>query len=460
MEGKLTGTIHEGEFISKIFDKAVFRYVVHIPQSCEGREDCALLVSHDGSYEVEAGSLEILAATDEAPCCVTVAVFPGRLHATIDGGFTRNLRLNNYDIYGKRYPDFIVDELMPWLIEKYDLSISASPDMHMVCGASSGGISSWNIAWRRNDYFRRVYMGSPSFLEMARGQELVTLMRKCETKPIRVFTEFSETEPDDYFGSSYCVADAAERALRFAGYDMEARFYPGLGHSGNYRNLEVSLERMRFLWKNWRTEPVKVTRFSPRVEKVVSVDCPWEETDAAFPERVRAVSDGRFTAKGTYTADGNRILFGGNAFAPEELEDVSCLEISSDKWRLYIGDRRRGCVYAASIEPDGSLGGLYIHGVLHHDTEFRYPGALDMCIDHEDRLYVATELGIQLIRSFGLIDVILENPDGLQVDRLEIGTDGYLYAQAGGKTYRRKLNEKYPANICAQTEPKNIGYYD
>ena len=32
-------------------------------------------------------------------------------------------------------------------------------------------------------------------------------------------------------------------------------------------------------------------------------------------------------------------------------------------------------------------------------------GAIDMAVDHTDRLFVLTEMGIQCVRSFGLIDV-------------------------------------------------------
>ena len=122
----------------------------------------------------------------------------------------------NYDMFTRDYPDFVVDEFLPYLIETYNLHISPSPDMHMTSGGSSGGISAWNIAWYRTDSFRRVYMSSPSFLSMGNGREIPALIRKVETKPIRVWTEFSENEPDEYFGSSYCAADDAERALRFA----------------------------------------------------------------------------------------------------------------------------------------------------------------------------------------------------------------------------------------------------
>lgn len=462
MDIQLTGTVYEGEFVSTVYDGACFKYIVYVPQACRGKENCALLVEHDGAYIQESWAMEQLAANGEAPDCITVGVCPAVLPPRVAGGKERGLRMNNYDVNAGRYPDFLVEELIPHVIEKYDLRITPSPDMHLIAGGSSGGISAWNIAWRRNDYFRRVYMSSPSFLSMGRGEEPIELMRKFETKPIRVFTEYSENEPDHYFGSSYVAGQAAERALRFARYDMEARYYPGEGHCSRWSNAESAVERMRFLWKGWDTEPVRPGGLSVQADQIIPYGEGWEETDAGFPITGGAASNGKFTAAGRYTFSGNTVTFAGEngtqSFSFENLEDISGLSISSDKWRMYIGDKRRGCVYAASIRPDGSLEGLYLHSTLHMDTEFRYPGALDLCVDHEDRLYAATELGVQLVRSFGLIDVILENPAGKPAERIAIGEDGYLYARADGTVYRRRLKEKQPADMDRQTEPKNTDY--
>ena len=68
-----------------------------------------------------------------------------------------------------------------------------------------------------------------SYMEMnnysvtdVKGDELIPLIRKCETKPIRVFVDYSENEPDDYFGSSFCAASImylkSPKAVRSAAF--------------------------------------------------------------------------------------------------------------------------------------------------------------------------------------------------------------------------------------------------
>ena len=84
---------------------------------------------------------------------------------------------------------------------------------------------------------------------------------------------------------------------------------------------------------------------------------------------------------------------------------------------------------------------------LHVSTDFRSPGVLDMCVDSGDRIYAATELGIQCVRSYGLVDVILLNPErSAAVRSLHLEEGGKLYALSSDTAYVRHLSNKSPAN--------------
>ncbi len=455
---------YSGDYKAKKYPDAVFHYEIYVPKDHNDNMEYGLIFNHDGLSKAEAAANEVLAKNGNAPHCISVGIDGGCIKPTIEKGTERILRMNTYDFYSNRFPDFVVDEFLPYLIEKYNLKIDPSPDMHIVSGGSSGGISSWNIAWNRTDYFKRVYMSSPSFLEMAKGQELVTLMRKFEPKPIRVFNEYYGDEPNDYFGSSFCVAKAAEMALEFAGYDMMNDYFPDEWHCDRRLDYEKSLERLEFLWKDWENEPIKVKKISPRMEKVFSISDDWNQSEDVFPEKIKAVSTGAFTPKGEYVAEGDRIVFvneaGERKNVAEGFSEITSLLISSDKWRVYIGDKRRGCVYAANIQKDGTLSDIYVHATLHLNTDFKIPGVFDMCLDSEDRIYAATEIGIQTIRSFGLIDVILANPNNEKVNQIEFDDNGFLVAQANGKIYKRKLCNKKRAEYNIQTAPTCCWYYD
>lgn len=455
---------YSGEYKAQKYPDATFYYEIYVPKSHNENGKYGLIFHHDGLNQAEAVANELLAENGEAPYCISIGIDGGHIFPTTDSGVKRGLRMNTYDFYSSRFPDFIVDEFLPYIFNKYNLKIDPSPDMHIVTGGSSGGLSSWNIAWHRTDYFKRVYMASPSFLEMGKGQELVSLIRKFETKPIRVYTEYSENEPNDYFGSSWCVAKAAEMALEFAGYDMMCAYYPDEGHCSRRVTCENAKERLKFLWKDWEKAPIQVKKISLRMEKVFSISDAWTECEDAFPEKIRALSNGLFTAKGEYISEGSKIVFinevGEKKVVADGFSKVTSLLISSDKWRLYIGDEQRGCVYAANIYKDGSLSDVYVHAALHMNTDFKIPGVFDMCIDSEDRIYAATEIGIQTIRSFGLIDVILTNPDNEAVNHIELDDNGFLVAQTKDKCFKRKLVGKKRIGYDDATEPKFCSYYD
>lgn len=456
----LSGIIYDGTFVSKkYYRNAAFPYQIHVPEYCRSQRECALILTNDGLNQTEAAAAEFLYRAGRAPACITIGISPGVLPASIPGGADRELRMNTYDLSTERYADFVVDEVLPYLTEKYHLTLSPSADLHLVSGGSSGGICAWNIAWYRNDYFHRVYASSPTFSALGNGEDIPFLIRKYESKPIRVFMDYSENEPDDYFGSSLSAGLNFERALRFAGYDFMSEYHAGEGHCSRLGRFEYAVFRLLYLWKDWDIEAVSVKMMSPRIEKIIERGDGWKTADYTFSSHKTLR-----TEKGEYRAIGNRIILttphGESKTLTEEFEDLSALALSGDRWRLYIGDKKRRCVYAATIAEDGSFDGIYVLATLHVATESHSPGVFDLCIDREDRLYAATELGIQCIRSYGIVDAILLNPERTAaVSSLELEEDGKLYALSSAATYVRQLKNK-GIQTNAIMIPKHSGYYD
>ena len=81
-----------------------------------------------------------------------------------------------------------------------------------------------------------------------------------------------------------------------------------------------------------------------------------------------------------------------------------------------------------------------IHAMLHTIPGINPKGAIDMDIDVNDRLYVLTEIGIQCVRSFGLIDAILNLPEG---NPLEICVTDCIFLKTDKGIYKRKLRSEY-----------------
>ena len=452
----------EGEYISHgLRAGTVYGYQIQIPD-CPEKTECAVLIHHDELIVEEAEIMDKLYEEGVVPPCVIFGIHTGKMSSVSGIGQTRNMRCNDYDVFSSGYMDFIVDEFIPEMVKRHGLCLSDDPNMHMTSGGSSGGISAWNGVWFRNDYFRRTYINSPTFSAMCRGYMAPVFMRLFETKPIRAFISGTETEPDQYFGSSYCAALEGHFALRYAGYDYTWEYYPGEEHCSRVHDGKTSEEVMRFIWKDWETVPVTAPRNTEVVEELVWQDKPWELTEEPFPVKAAAAS-----SWGTYRAEERKVFFKAADSDETEkmvetgLENVSAVAVSSDLWRLYLADPSRGCIYAATICEDGELLGMKMWSSPHMATDFCYPGATDICVDCNDRIFAATELGVQCIRSFGIVDAILPLPGNAVPKRLAFGGENmdYLYADCGDRIFCRKMKTAASNVWLEESEPKFTGYY-
>lgn len=405
--------VFSGTYAGKKYKKnTIFEYFAVVPAEAKG--EMGIIVEHDGRNEPRENAMLRLSKEGKAPYCVFLGVKPGRLPT--ENGVGRYMRMDDYDLLCDEYANFIVEELIPHVTKEYKLKISKNPDWHMAEGGSSGGISAFVMAWFRNDYFRRAYISSPSFLSMGRGNEMPHLIKKTETKPIRVYEEYSENEPNDYFGSSYAVDIEAERAFRFANYDFECRFFPGEGHCSRYYNEDEAYISLGKIWENYE-EPITVKGLSPRVADVIDLGSKWKKAKE-MPKR-------RVTRK----------------------------LLSSDKQMVYFGDRNDDVVCKTAKGTDAK----YLHGMLNTLPTVFPKGAIDMAIDEEDRLYVLTAIGIQCVRSFGLIDVILNLPRGEAPEMIAI-KENDLYVKTDKSVWVRKIRHKAAGRKA--TAPKHADYYD
>ena len=457
-----TGEMFYNDYTSTgIKEGTTFRWVAYVPECYDPEKPAALYVGHDGLNMVHAKMLEEMAADGETPVTVCVGLASGELLPTLEGGSPRRMRAEEYDETGSEYPDFLVDEFIPWFIREYGLNIDSNPDMHMVAGSSSGGISAWNIAWFRNDYFRRCYLASPSFLAIRNGEETLYRVRLSEPRPIRIYETYGEFEPDMYEGNSYLAAVFAKNTFEYAGYDVQAEFLQGGDHGAGYNDPEVTRRMLKFLWKDWQNSPVRPLRQQERLNRLVEFGTTWEETEDPFPDPLPAR-----TTIGDYSFDGGHIIFtdldGKKRVVNSEFGNISALAISTDRWRLYVADRLKHCVYALAIHPDGSLGKPYTLAPLRLSPKIEQLGASAICVDTKDRLYVATPLGIQSIISFGIIDAILPLPGDLQADDVAFGGDEgrILYARSGEKVFKRRMKTVGKPLDLPITPPGTNGYYD
>src|SRR5205807_3794966 len=104
-----------------------------------------------------------------------------------------------YDSLGDAYARFLIEEILPQVEAKYNLT--TDPEGRAICGASSGGICAFTVAWERPDQFRKVLSTIGSFTNIRGGYVYPSLIRKTERKPLRVFLQDGANDLDNQFGN-------------------------------------------------------------------------------------------------------------------------------------------------------------------------------------------------------------------------------------------------------------------
>ncbi len=148
----------------------------------------------------------------------------------------------------------ICDELMPAITKEYN--ISKDPDQRGICGASSGAIAAWMVAWERPDQFRKVISIVGSFVNLRGGHVYPERVLAADKKPIRAFFQDGrndnrglrlggEYDPKrDWFLQNVRLVEA----LTKKGYDINYAW--GIGLHGSKQGGTIFPEMMRWTWRD------------------------------------------------------------------------------------------------------------------------------------------------------------------------------------------------------------------
>ena len=124
------------------------------------------------------------------------------------------------------------------------------------------------------------------------------------------------------------------------------------------------------------------------------------------------------------------------------LKFVNGVCLTPDQTQLYAAESASHWIWVYTIKPDGTLTNKQRFGWLHvpDDRENAWPDGL-RC-DRNGLVYVATNMGIQVLDQLGRVNAILPMPyGGQQPSNLCFGGPGFdvLYVSAVGKVWRRKM---------------------
>ena len=134
---------------------------------------------------------------------------------------------------------------------------------------------------------------------------------------------------------------------------------------------------------------------------------------------------------------------GEKKIVDEGLKFANGITLTPDQTQLYITESATHWVWIYKIEPDGTLSYKQRYGWLHYpdNADNAWPDGL-RC-DTAGRVYVTSNLGIQILDQLGRVNAILPSP-GRQISNCCFGGANFdtIYISCGDKVYRRKLKTR------------------
>ncbi len=258
-------------------------YWVYVPANYQPAKPACLMVFQDGEGNVrEDGEWRVPIVFDNLiqqgamPATIGVFVNPGVLPkgaSDLPPLFNRSFE---YDSVDERYARFLVEELLPEVKKRWN--ISDDPNDHAIAGASSGAIAAFTAAMLHPGEFRRVLSFIGSYTNLRGGNQWPDLVRKMEPVPLRIFLQDGNHDLNIFAGSWWMANQDLVSALEYVGYQV--KFVTGTeGHNGKQGGA-VLPDALRWLWEGWPKPISKPNQPPPArfadVRQIVDPSSDWE----------------------------------------------------------------------------------------------------------------------------------------------------------------------------------------
>lgn len=254
-EGIPKGEVTKHSWKSNVYSNTVRDYYVYVPAQYKASEPAALMVFQDGhTYLKEDGDFRVptvfdnLIAQGNMPVTIGLFINPGH---DMDKPLPENPwkasnRSREYDTVSETYGRFLLEEMIPELKKKYN--ISDNPTMRAIGGISSGGICAFTAAWFFPEQFNKVMSHIGSFTNIRGGHAYPSMIRKQAKRNIKVFLQDGEHDLDNQHGNWWLANLQMEAALKYKEYDYQ--FVKGTGaHNGRHGGA-ILPQSLTWLWND------------------------------------------------------------------------------------------------------------------------------------------------------------------------------------------------------------------
>ena len=396
------------------------------------------------------------------PVTITIFVDPGHNTATAkpDSAWKNSNRSFEYDSLGDRYAKFLLEEILPEVEKKWPLS--HDPEKRAICGASSGAICAFTVAWERPNEFRKVLSTIGSFVNLRGGNAYPSLIRKTEHKPIRVFQQDSSGDLDNPFGNWPLANQKLHAALKYMGYDTQFDYVEGYGHNSK-RGGSILPDALKWLWRNEQAHPEINTKgdlggdltllklLIPGEDwQVVADGCGFTDGPTSDDEGNLYFSDLKANAIYQVTPSGAKTKISDEAGSGLKITPTGIYACQGSKKRLVFIDWKAGApaagassvtVLAENVNPNDLAvtkdGRVYFtetgkHQVSLYDPKTKTVRAVDTGIAGPNGIAISPDGGTLAVSDY----------NGGNVWTFAIATDGSLSAKEPYMTMRLPIDQK------------------
>ncbi|MBL7818377.1 MAG: SMP-30/gluconolactonase/LRE family protein [Saprospiraceae bacterium] len=265
---------------SKIFPGTWREITVYVPPQYRGDKPACVYVNQDGVQWKAPTVFDNLIHRKEMPITIGVFITPGRVRASDTAtALDRFNRSFEYDGLGDNYVRFLLEEVLPEVEKKKTsdgrpIILSKNGNDRAIGGSSSGAVCAFTAAWERPEAFSRVFSAIGTYVSLRGADRYPSLIRKYEPKPIRIFLQDGSNDLNIYAGDWWKANETMERALQFAGYEVNHVWGEG-AHNGQH-GTAVFPTAMRWLWKDYPKPVGKGTTKNPFLNDILIEGSEWE----------------------------------------------------------------------------------------------------------------------------------------------------------------------------------------
>ena len=235
---------------------------VYVPKQYVPGTQAPFMVVQDGRGYVKrmVNIMDNMIAAKRLPPMVLVLADSGGSDAQ---GSERGLE---YDTVSDRYSNWVEQELLPAVTQRYGVTFTTNPDGRATMGGSSGAAAAFTMAWFHPERYHKVLSYSGTFVNQAWPVDPATprgaweyhdhLIAKSAKKPIRIWMEVGEKDnrfdnPEATWHNWPLANNRMADVFKKKGYDYRYVFAMGAGHVDNRVVMQTLPAALEWLWRDY-----------------------------------------------------------------------------------------------------------------------------------------------------------------------------------------------------------------